>query len=449
MVRKLLLAALVSAVTAVPQQQRKTAAPKTPASKAETSRPPVEFPIERVRVEGSKLYPEDKLIAATGLKVGEPGVPKAFEAARDRLSATGAFESVAYRYEPGPDKKGYVVTFEVADIQQVYPLRFERLPLPEAELRSVLRQALPLFTDRVPGTKETIDLARRAVEDYLKSKGHNDPLSARVVSERPGDLYVSIHPAAAPPVVAEVTFKGNEVIPTTVLQNTIHGVAIGVEYRESRFRELLDTSIRPLYEQRGRVAVAFPKIEATPSQGVKGLKISVEVAEGETYLFDSLRVIGTQNLDEELTKVANVKLGDLANMDQVAAAQERIHAAMRRNGYMRVSSKPERAIDSRKKTVSVTIDVTPGPQFTFGKLDIQGLDLHGASEVKRIWTAQAGKPFNADYPDYFLNRIREDGVFENLGVTRAVLQPNDANLTVDVTLIFKAPEKKQEQKVPF
>ena len=121
------------------------------------------------------------------------------QSVRDLLPA---FESVAYRYEPGPEKKGYLVTFEVADIQQVYPLRFERLPVPEAELRSVVRRALPLFGDRVPGTKETIELARRTVEDYLKTKGHNEPVSARVISDRPDDLYISIHPAAAPPVVA-------------------------------------------------------------------------------------------------------------------------------------------------------------------------------------------------------------------------------------------------------
>jgi outer membrane protein insertion porin family len=448
MVRRYAVAALLTVIAAT-AQKRPPAAKKVESKQPGRQQAAVEFPIERVRVEGSKLYTEDKLVALTGLKVGEPGIPKAFEAARDRLSATGAFESVAYRYEPGPEKKGYLVTFEVADIQQVYPLRFERLPVPEAELRSVVRRALPLFGDRVPGTRETIELARRTVEDYLRTKGHNEPVSARVISDRPDDLYISIHPAAAPPVIAEVAFKGNEVTPTTLLQNTIQGVAVGAEYRESRFRELLDSSIRPLYEQRGRVAVAFPKIDVAPVQGVKGLKVTVEVSEGDTYLFETLRVGGTQNLDEELTKVANVKLGDIANMEQVKAAQERIHAAMRRNGYMRVSSKPVRTIDNRKKTVSVTINVTPGPQFTFGKLDIEGLDLHGSHEVKRLWTAQPGKPFNADYPDYFLNRIREDGVFDNLGTTRAILKPNDADLTVDVTLVFKAPEKKQERKVPF
>jgi outer membrane protein assembly factor BamA len=455
MLLRLVALTIAAVLAALPQQPKaggkRTAAPR----KSAPSKPNVEaaapvFPIERVRVEGSKLYPEDKLVALTGLKPGEPGLPKTFEAARDRLVASGAFESVAYRYEPGPDKKGYVVTYEVADIEQVYAVRFDRLPAPDAELRAHLRRALPLFGDRIPGTKETLDLARRAVEEYLKSQGKAETVQARVMSERPEELFVMFHPAGAPPVVAEVQFHGNKVIPITMLQNTIHGVAVGVEFRETRFRELLDTSIRPLYEQRGRIGVKFPKIEVSPSEGVKGLKVAVEVSEGETYSFGGLRVEGTQTLNEELAKIAAIKLGDLANMDHVRAAQERIHRAMKRGGYMRVDSKVERAVDDRKKTVDLTIRVTPGPEYKFGKLDVKGLDLHGMHEMKRIWTMQPGKTFNVEYPDYFLNKIREDNIFDNLGTTRAIVTPNDKDLTVDVTLVFGGMEKKEtERKVPF
>src|SRR5687768_725039 len=221
--RNLLVLLLAMAAVAAPQQ-RKVATKKEPASaaqkgapqsKPDAAQPPV-FPIERVRVEGSKLYSEDKLIAIAGLKPGSPGLPKSFEEARDRLVASGAFASVAYRYEPGP-AKGYVVTFEVVDIDQVLPVRFDRLPAPEAELSAHLRSVLPLFGDRIPGTKETMEIARRAVEEFLKSKGYAEAVQARVMSERPDELYISIHPANAPPVVAEVRFQGNSVIPSTLL----------------------------------------------------------------------------------------------------------------------------------------------------------------------------------------------------------------------------------------
>ncbi|MBM3811352.1 MAG: hypothetical protein FJW20_06915 [Acidimicrobiia bacterium] len=405
---------------------------------------PVNFPIKSIRVEGSLLFSQEKLVQATGLKIGDPGTPDRFEAAKDRLIQSNAFGSVGYRYEPSSDGRGYAVTYEVADIEQLYPFRFERLQADDHALRAHLKQRFPLFEDRIPGSRELMDRYREAISAFL----NNAPITARLTGDRPDQLYIMFHPSGTPPVVAEVDFRGNDVIPTTVLQLAIHGVAVGIEYRESRFRELLGTSVRPLYEARGRVAVDFPKIQAEPVSSVKGLKITVDVVEGPTYSFGHITVEGTHTLNEELVNVAGLKEDDLANFDQVREAQQRIHLAMRRNGYMKVASSFERKLDDRKKTVDLTFHVTPGPEYRFGKLFIKGLDLHAEHEMRRIWGMQADQLFNADYPDFFLNRLREDQILENLGEnTRSRLAVDEKTLKVDVTLEF-APEPPQEKKRP-
>ena len=61
--------------------------------------------------------------------------------------------------------------------------------------------------------------------------------------------------------MAEVKFTGNSAIPTPTLQQTIAGVAVGAIYSDARFQQLLDTSIRPLYEAKGKIRVSFPKLE--------------------------------------------------------------------------------------------------------------------------------------------------------------------------------------------
>ena len=60
--------------------------------------------------------------------------------------------------------------------------------------------------------------------------------------------------------MAQVTFQGHQVLPQGVLREAVHGTAIGMPYTESGFREMLNNSVRPVYEQRGRVRVAFPEI---------------------------------------------------------------------------------------------------------------------------------------------------------------------------------------------
>src|ERR1035441_1913797 len=65
-----------------------------------------------------------------------------------------------------------------------------------------------------------------------------------------------------------------------------------------------------------------------------------------------------------------------------------------------------------ERRIRVAVHIDAGPRFTMGKLNIVGLDLNGEFEIKRIWTMKEGGPFNADYPDSFLTRVREEGLFE-------------------------------------
>ena len=71
-------------------------------------------------------------------------------------------------------------------------------------------------------------------------------------------------------------------------------------------------------------------------------------------------------------------------------------------------------------------------------------DLDSEAEINRIWTMKPGKPFNPDYPDLFLTRVRDEGLFDNLGKTKAESKINEQDHTADVTLTFTggAPDTK-------
>ena len=77
----------------------------------------------------------------------------------------------------------------------------------------------------------------------------------------------------------------------------------------------------------------------------------------------------------------------------------------------------DRKIDDKSLTVDVVLKFDKGPQYKFGKLTIQGLDLEGEPAVRKMWGVAEGRPFNALYPNYFLDRVREDGIFDGLGET--------------------------------
>ncbi len=442
--RWIAFALLVGIGVAAQAQPKKKAAP---ARRAPPAAAPREWPIQSLSVAGNRNYKTEQILAIAGLKAGQPAGTAVFEAARERILATGYFATVGFRYEPSPDGKGYLATFEVAEVEPLYPFRFEDLPAPAPELQAALERSDPLFGAKIPVTEPVLKRYSQLLESYLASKGAKVPVGGRLVADAPDRLVVVFRPATAPPVVAYVRFVDSSVIPASTLQNAMSGVAVGVPFSEPRVRQLLDTSIRPLYEARGRLRVAFPKIQATPAADVKGLVVTVSVEEGGSYNLGEVRIEGAPLASDALFKAADLKTGDIANFHQIEAGRQRMHKLLGRNGYIKAGSTIERKIDDGRKSVDLVFHFVAGPRYVFGKLAIEGLDILSEPAVRKLWTLKEGKPFDGDYPDYFLGRLREDGVFDGLGQTRSAVQVDDQRRSVDVTLHFgPAPALKPARK---
>jgi outer membrane protein insertion porin family len=275
------------------------------------------------------------------------------------------------------------------------------------------------------------------VEEYL-ALGHQDQKVIAKLAPSGIDQYGVVFRSAAPvPTIAQVRFTGSKVIEATRLQNRIAEVAIGLPYTEEAFRSLLNTSIRPLYDARGRVAVAFPKVSNEKADDVDGVVVDVTIDEGAEYKLGEVRIMGNYaGKSAELLKIGKLKAGEVANFDEINAGIERMKKPLQRQGYMHVAATVNRALNEKNKTVDITIRIENGPQYTMGKLDIEGLDLNATAGIRRLWGPQEGKPFDAAYPDYFLSRVKEDGLFEHLHDTKAITKVDEQNHTVDVTLQF-------------
>src|SRR6185369_6410474 len=101
----------------------------------------------------------------------------------DRLLATGVFETVGYRFAPAAGSGGYEASFEVVEVEPVYPVRFESLSPPDAELRAFLHKKDPFFGAKIPATEAILKRHSSAIEEYLSSKGQAEKISGKVVAE--------------------------------------------------------------------------------------------------------------------------------------------------------------------------------------------------------------------------------------------------------------------------
>lgn len=431
------LLTLVMACSAAAQQKKRT-----------VSAPPSEkeqvFPLETLKVKGNQRITSEKIVSVSGLKVGSPVVKTDFDSARNRLLATGAFESVGYEFKPSADNQGYDGTLEVIEVDQIFPYRFEELPVADDILRAELRKQEPILGDQIPATKEVMD---RYIGAIQHSVGQDVKVAGKLYADVPGQLMIVFRPNTPRLQVAEVRFTGNQVLPSKLLASTFAEVAVGTGYNETTIRTLLDSSIRPLYEGRGRIRVAFPKIAAVQAPLVDGVVVTVTVNEGPSYSLGQVTFSGVASSEiADLQKTANIQTKDVVNFDEIKAGMERIFERYRGKGYLRVSGHLDRQVNDTSHTVDVTENLAPGPLFAMGKLEIAGLDITTEPEIRKIWTLKPGAPFQPKYPDAFLKNIRDQDLFDNLGKTHAETTIDDKAHVVNVKLFFTSAEEEQRRK---
>ncbi len=426
----LALCAALIAPAAAQSRKKRAAAASTPA--------PDSYPITSLAVRGNNIYTAAQILGVAGLKTGDAVTPADLEAARQRLLATGAFQRAGFEYKIGHD--GYDTTFEVTEDTQFYGVSFEDLPATSAELSQCLHDKDPLFGPKIAATEMSLDRYTALVEQCVAPRGFTGHVKATLTDDYSPDLTILFRPSTPRPTVAEVYFTNTGEIIPAALQTAISGAAIGLSYTEQRFRTILDTTIRPMYEAKGYLRAAFPSIATAPSKNVKGLAITVKVVPGDVYKLTSLRVSGA----EDIPPLAKVKPGDVANFDVVKAAQERLDQILHNRGYLHETTQVFRSLDDANHTVAVTLRATPGPQFLTGKLQIVGLDVIAEPAIRKVWGLPAGQPFNASYPDHFLKVIRDEGLFDNLGATKSETKIHEDTRTVDVTLRFEGPKRKKD-----
>jgi outer membrane protein insertion porin family len=401
---------------------------------------PGRWPIQSLTVEGNHTYTNEQILSITGLKVGQVAGKPEFEAGRDRLVETGGFERVEYKFGPSKDSSGYAASFQVVEAGPVYTVVFDGLEAPAAELSAWLKSKDPLFGPKIPATSAVLEHDAKLIQEFLEARKIHDKIAGKLTPTGPDQFVIVFRSSAPLQVIAQVKFEGNKALPDTKLQNTISAVAYGFPYTESGFRTLLDNSIRKIYEAAGRIRVAFPKtkVESSKDANVNGLLVTVTVDEGPVFNLGTVQITGNHAVNTaDLVKVGAFKPGEVANFDQISESVDRIKKRLYRQGYMRAEATVERKINEKPGTVDIVVRLNEGPQFTFGTLSIEGLNLDGEAAVKKLWALKPGKPYNGDYPDYFLQRIKEDGIFENLHKTKAAVKVNEETKAVDVTLQFQ------------
>ena len=426
---------------------QKDQAKKEASSTEQSAQDAKRWPLHEIRVQGVKLLTPRQVIDMSGLKVGTLAGKEEFDAARERIYATGCFDSVSYAFEPMAGG-GIFVTFEVRDVEQRGPWRLDRLPLDEKAFAARAAKTLQGFGAEIPMTEIYTQRMSELAEAMLKEKGITEPVISKFEAGMKEGIIAVIQPKAPPPNISQVLFVGARAVPPQELQRAILDIAVGSPWSEQLFRIFLENAIRAVYDSQGRLRAKFPSITTEPSKKDKGVVVTVTVDEGPIFKLRKLEIKGAPISDEEVNQLGGeaFKSDVPVNLSVVGQAMIKVMARLTEIGYLKPTYHALNAIHDEDKTADLTVEVEPGPEYKMGRLDIAGLDIESEPEIRKLWTLKTGDPYRKGYAEHFLTEVRERRVLDFLGETHSDVKLDDAKAQVNVKLTFKGGPQKLDNR---
>ena len=419
---------------------------QVPEHAAASKKAPPPGTLHSITVKGAHLYAPQEIVKQSGLKIGQRVTAPIIEQAREKLQATELFTNIAdeYRYTSG-DPPAYDLTFQIAENEQLFPMRFERLGVSPDAVRQYLRDHVALYSDRIPGTEGALHRYTSAVEDFVHQTNPSLKVKATISNDDPQQLAVVFSSDKPAPTISQVTVTGNEAVDSGTILRAVNQVAIGVPLSDTRLKLILNGTIKPLYAAKGYAAVTFPKVDIEPSKSNLGVVVKVTINDGPVFKFGPIHFHGSGMDEDEIRTTIPFKPGQTFDGDKVDNYRLELIHRLRRRGLLDAGVHTNAQTDPTQHLVSITYDVVPGSVYSFQKLDIQGLDMVAEPAIARLWGEKPGKPFNPDYPDFFLKRIQEQGLFDNLADTASDYTTDTSTHDVTVHLYFKGGESAKEK----
>ncbi len=394
-----------------------------------------------IRVTGSTRYPEEQIIAATGLRPGQPVNENDFKEVTRQLGESGAFTDVAYTFQFSPE--GIKVELQVHDGGPFVPARFENFVwFSDEELARQLRLHVPLFQDQLPATGNLADqvsenLQALAIEhnlqgrvDYLRAGPQDGPVEAF-------EFSISGQPIS----IRHVEFTGAGAAELPALTAAARGMG-GEDYSRSQLVLEAHKNFIPVFLERGylKAAIADPRpvvVEKTSEE--TSVDVTFPVAPGLMYTLTGIELSGNTDAfkAEQLHSLIHLQTGKPANAVQADRDAEDLKKLYGTRGYMGVQIHPVPEMNDADSTVKYVVQIHEGSIYKMGDLEVRGLDSKATESTSSAWRLLPGQTYDSSYARQFLDSIASQFPADRWKITFRET-PEDQDKTVDVSLRFDA-----------
>jgi outer membrane protein assembly factor BamA len=391
---------------------------------------------------GLSRYTEAQAAAATGLHVGDQVATAQLKTAAELLAASGAFDSVAYRYSThGGDLDA---EYEVTETKSLLACKFDNfIWFSPEQLDQTLRRRVPLYAGVVPARGALPKQISDALQTLVTDNGIRGSVEYVAFSESIGApvsaLMFRVSGIAMP--VRTLSFPGASALSEKELAAAAPDL-IGRDFSVSDAQIASSTGLVALYHRRGYLQAHFDNPRASIISGTSSdIAVAIPVIEGPQYSWSNVDWTGNHAFSpDDLAKLLDMKPGDIANLDKIDAGFAAITKAYEGKGYIDAKIKRAESLDSASRQVSFQVAFDEGTQYHMGQLRFQGLPDKLAAELAKKWNIGAGQVYDGNYYQEFLKKVVSPKLAEKRmtgGRLGFSLARDAANATVDVLISFQ------------
>ncbi len=365
-----------------------------------------EILIASIQVSGQKRFSSDQIVAASGLRIGQPFQRNTLDDAVNRLGDTGAFEFARYNFHPQAGK--VVVELVVQEAAKFHKCVFDNFVwFSDKELQERVRQGVPLYDGWLPETGNMADAVGAALEKLLREKSIPAPVTHTVYGALGDKNWIYLFDAdGAKEQVVTVNFEGAATGDFATLQKEAVPL-LKRNYALTEFRIFARTTFIPFYRERGYLQVKLSDPTAKPAKGEECLAdcdvaVTFPIAEGLIYQWNPAVWSGDLvTTVSNLEKIMGMKQGELANGKKIDSGLDSVRKEYWSKGYIEAQIKPDATFDDAAKTVTYAVAISQGPQYHMGELQLLGMSPALTGKLKTLWRCKTGDIYDGNYLEEF------------------------------------------------
>jgi translocation and assembly module TamA len=227
--------------------------------------------------------------------------------------------------------------------------------------------------------------------------------------------------------------------------------------------DLLDRLAREAVNQAAEAAATqgyfSASVDITIDRKPTPAAITLTVVPGEPSLVTStdIVVLGPAQFDvpvgtDAITAVKHewgLPVGDVFRQSAWSSAKDRAVAGLVASPYAAAKLVASEArVDPEARSAALSVQISSGPAFHFGDIEVRGLDRYSADLVKSFATIRPGDLYGERPLDEFIRRLLASGYFASVQAS-IVPDPEHADAATLTMQVIEAPPKRLEVGVGY